>query len=752
MRAFKSILQDLHYALRSLRSSKGLTTVAVVSLALGIGTTIAIFSIANALLIKKLPVQDPDHLVELVNQSGGNRHRDAEWKELRARQDIFSGMLAYEWFNDAFDLKEKDETRRIEGLYVSGDFFETLGLSPTLGRLLEPSDDQTGAAPVCVIGYSFWRQEYAQSSSIVGQAVILDGRPVQVVGIAPPHFFGLDATAHAEVFVPIQMERTYQPRPVVNNVWANIKESQTLNVAGRLKSGVSVAQADDRLHFLNEDVQKVLPPRVNRLTGQQYPMQILAARPMPHGTRDPQIYFGETVLLLLIMASVVLVIACTNLGNLLLARSTRRRAEISTRFALGATRWRVVRQLLIESLALALTGTAAGLLVEHWASKLVLSWISFFGGDLFMDLSWDPKLVAFTVAMPLLCALLFGLAPALRATHLSLYSAMKSDAPTGWKCHKFSEGMLVVAQVALSTGLFVTAGLLTRTLHALAAQDLGYESKGVLTIDGRLDSADQSPQQKIFIADELLSRLRSEPDVISASRGTAAGHGAMPMITVSQPDGSQRRYRAYLSFSSSDFFKTRHTPILVGRDFNRDDTPASPRVAILSEQAAKVFFPGANPLGGTYRENDEENGSHDYPVQVIGVAKDINLRRPSDPPQPMVFRPTSQCPDSCGLGRYEVKFAGPLAVLAKRLNGLAASVDPRLSLSSRPTDRRNRFARPTKPPHGLARNLLRLARGRLGVDRRLWSDLLRHVAAHPRNWHPHGTRRTTRQRATHDPG
>ncbi|MGH9677483.1 MAG: FtsX-like permease family protein, partial [Candidatus Acidiferrum sp.] len=357
-------------------------------------------------------------------------------------------------------------------------------------------------------------------------------------------------------------------------------DATLLSIVGRLKPGISISQADERLRVLGAEVYKALPPVMDDRTGRPFPPGTLVARAMPNGMSRN--YFSETVLLMTVMAGVALIIACANLGNLLLARATRRQGEIATRLALGATRGRLIRQLLTESVALAAAGAAVGLIVAHWGSEVLLSAISFPGEPTFLDLSWDTKLVAFTVGTTLLCALFFGLAPAIRATGLPLYSAMQNGLTTGNSRNRLSNAVLIVVQVALSVALLVSAGLLVRTVHALLAKDPGYEAKGVLVAGVDWAGTDESAQRQAFDGEELLEQFRSVPGVISASGSAPSGGMSLPTITISQPGESKRHPRGYNIFVTPGFFRTRRTPILSGRDFNDEDNKASLPVAILS--------------------------------------------------------------------------------------------------------------------------------------------------------------------------
>jgi predicted permease len=611
-------------------------------------------------------------LVEVSRSDGANVHPYAVWRQLQDKQGVFSGLFAYYAWDERFNLTAERENRQVAGMLVSGGFFQTLGVPAILGRTLTAADDQPGAAPVCVIGYGLWRREYGQSPSVLGRTIVLNQHAFQIVGVAPRSFFGVEVGEKPEVFMPLERQRLFRnPRwpngvPMPTLEWGN-----ALSIIGRLRPGISVSQADAWLRVVGTEIYKSLPPV-------KFSRRTLTAREMPRGMSRS--YFSDTALLLMIMAGVGLIIACANLGNLLLARATKRQGEIATRLALGATRGRLVRQLMTESFVLSLAGAALGLVFKSWGSQALLWVIAFSSDSTLLDLSWDAKLLVFAASLPLLSALLFGLAPALRATGLPLYSAMQSGSTTGNGRNRLGNAVLIVVQVALSIALFHSAGLLVRTLHALVAKDPGYEAKGVLVAQVSLEAANASPQRAVAEGNELLRAFRSLPGVMSASWFANFSKNTLPELSVPQPSGPERRAFGYRFFVSPDFLKTRRTPMLAGRDFSESDNAESLPVAILSDQAARSFFPGVNPIGLSFRENDEGNSGHEYSVRVVGVAKDIDYQTPKFGPLPILYRPVAQCSACLPMGRYEVRFAGPRRDLTQRLKTSAARIDPNLAL------------------------------------------------------------------------
>src|SRR5690242_15183232 len=548
MHLFESTSQDIRYALRMMRSSKGLTAVAILSLALGIGATIAIFSVIYSMALRTLPVQRPEELVEVDRGGSGNLHSYAEWKLFQDRQAIFSGVLAYNYsynvFGGQFIIADSKGQQDVAGLYVSGGYFSTLGVSAVLGRVLQSSDDQSGTPPVCVIGYKLWRRLYSQSADVLGRAIRVNGNEFVIVGVAPASFFGVDIGATPEIFMPLEAERTYRDyaRTSFGRQMPSLDDPATiLSIVGRLKPGVSVAKANAGLQVLGAEIYSALSSRSDDSRWRRAAPRSFSARPMPNGTSNEWLQDMDVVLLLMVMAAVALIIACANLGNLLLARAAKRRAEIATRLALGASRWRLIRQLLTESIALSVIGAGVGLLIARGGSQALLWALSYPGDPLRLDLSWDAKLAAFAVSITLASALLFGLAPAIGATDISLYSAMNNGVTTGKPRSRFMNSLLVVVQVAFSVTLLVGAGLLARTLQAFLTQDLGYEPKGVVTVKATSQGASENPQHQAMVGQQILTVFRSLPGVTSASWSRASSSSGLSQLAVTGPGGSERR-------------------------------------------------------------------------------------------------------------------------------------------------------------------------------------------------------------------
>ncbi|HEV2351990.1 MAG TPA: ABC transporter permease [Terriglobia bacterium] len=683
-RWLEQLIQDVRYSLRQLGCNPGFTVVAMLTLALGIGATASIFSVIYALALRSLPVPQPDRLVEIGQNSRGNLHTYGEWKLFRDRQDIFLHVFSYNYFDTNFNITGAKERRAVSGLYVSGDYFQGLGVQAVLGRVLQASDDQPGVPPVCVLGYGLWRQLYGESRDILGRALLVNGHEFQIVGVAPRSFFGVDIGHMPEIFMPLEAERTYSDYPLLygrQTPSLDDPHATILSFIGRLRPGVRVSQANAGLQVLSAQIYGALSG-ASDANGRAVVRGSLVALPI---TSDAWLQDMDMVLLLMAMAAVALIICCANLGNLLLARATKRQAEIATRLALGATRWRLIRQLLTESITVSLIGAAAGLLVERWASRSLIWALSWPDDTLSLDLSWDARLVVFALGITLSCALLFGLAPAIRATYVSIYSAMKNGVAAGRRSSRFSNSLLVVLQLSLSMALLVSAGLLVRTLHALLSQDPGYDPRGILVCHPSWQGPSETLPRAAFTGERLLREFRSVPGVTSASWSRVSSEMTGPRLTVSGPTGSEGQSGSYLIFVSSHFFRTRRTPILAGRDFSDGDSRTSFPVAILSEDLAKTLFHGVNPVGLSFRENDRNGKGQEYPVEIVGIAGDIQYRRPGDGALPILYRPVAQCADSgAGVGVYEVRVAGSFPQMTKRLEKAAENVDSHISIRFEP--------------------------------------------------------------------
>jgi predicted permease len=675
----RDVAQDARYAFRALRQSPTFTAVAVLSLALGIGANTAIFSILNAVVMKPLPVREPARLVHFF-EGGDDDFNNAVWQEIRSRQDVLSSAFAYS--ETGFDLADGGERRPAKGLYVSGEYFRTLGVSGAIGRVLTADDDQRGSTPVAVLSYGFWQREYGGDAHVAGRTIRLDGHPFTIAGVTPRSFFGLDIGNTFDVIVPLASEAVFDAaRPMLDS-----RDFTWLKIIGRLDPGVSFRQAAARFQALSPAIYRAAKnEEMPREFQEDYAKNRLEIKPAA-GMSQLRDQYGGSLGVLMGIAGLVLLIACVNIANLMLARSGARRREIAIRLAVGAGRGRLIRQLLTESVVLSLVGAACGGVLAVWAGPAVVALIAVQGQPLFLDLSPDVRVLAFTAGAAIVTGILFGIAPALKATRGATSEALKQGARSlTERGGRWSLGrLLVVTQVALSLLLLVGAGLFVGTLRNLSHQDLGFRSEGILLVGPDLRPTHDSPERQILAADELLTRVRAIPGVQAAARAALppiSGGSWQWDIKVAAPGGGRRDVHAYLNLISPGYFETLHTPLLRGRDFAASDTRQSPHVAILNQTAAREFFPGVDPVGKVYYDATFERVRQEFTVQIVGVAGDAKYRTLRDAPPATIYLPMAQNPQPMPVtGTYELRFAGSPSSIVSGVKEAARATDPRISL------------------------------------------------------------------------
>ncbi len=593
----ESLGQDLRYAVRTLRQRPVFAAVAVLSLALGIGANTAIFSVVDALFLKPLPVRDPARLVILGQTEDDDTSTYALWQQIRARQDVFSDTFAYS--STEFDLAAGGEKQPVHGLYVSGGYFAGLGIAASLGRTLMPADDRRGGPPVAVLSYNFWQSRYAGAGNVAGRVIRLDDHPFQIVGVAAPGFFGMDVGDRFDVAIPLNAEALmHSERP-----WMDQQFSWWLSVVGRLQPDVGLVRAAARLNLLGPALFQAAVPDSTHTPGKPY----FVLHPAANGLSDLRQY-KDAATLLMIMVALVLLIACANLANLLLARAGARSREVAVRLALGASRARLVRQFLTESLLLSLSGAAFGVAFARFASRLLVVWISSSRNARFLDLSPDLRMLGFTAGLAVATGLLFGLAPALRATQLAPQAALKEGA-RGLTDSRHRLGLgraLVVLQVAVSLILLIGAGLFAGSLRLLLTQDTGFRRDNVLLVNPDLRAARYSRERQSAVAADLLDRLRQLPGVEAAARSVVtpiSGQTWQWNVQVDTPGQATRDIHVFFNLVSPEFFRTMGTPLLAGRDFTSADTAGAPWVAILNEAAPANCFRAENRSAGCFATN-----------------------------------------------------------------------------------------------------------------------------------------------------
>jgi len=699
----ESLLQDLRFALRMLRKSPGFTAVAVLTLALGIGANTAIFSLIDAVILRTLPVNMPDELLQLKRQdpryvgltsanplsflwSGGTSpdFSNPLWEQIRDQQNVFSGVFA--WSNDQFDLARGGTVQPADGSFVSGDFFTTLGLRPAAGRLIAGSDDYRGCPPVALLSYGFWQGHYGGASGAVGSTLSLDDHPFKIIGVAPPGFSGMDVGRKSEVFLPICTGE------ILRIVSLEARSLWWLNVAGRVKPGISRAQLIARLQVLSPRIFTAALPQYWPADEQRsFVKEKLVVTSAATGTSALRQQFDQPLQVLMAIVGLVLLIACANIASLMLTRGVAREKEIAVRRALGASRWRLIKQLLTECMLISLLGAIVGFLFARWGTVLLIRSISvhnFYAlGNVpvLLNLSLDGRVLEFTAAVAILTAALFGILPSLRSTGVSLASAMNGnrtiafDRPARFRSRK----LIVASQVAFSLVLLVAAGLLLRSFAKLATLDPGFDPKNVLIVYSNLWQAKVPRDRRSTTLDQIQNRLRALPGVLSASRSSVTpaevSYGAHSVHTEWSKGFTDAESLSMSVNVSPEYFGTLRMQFVAGRDFNGGDTATSPMVAIIDQTAARRFFPNLDPVGRTFWI-DGIAGQPGPPIEVVGIVRDAKYQSLREQIHPTVFFPATQAPDLLVADAFELRTAMRPTALISAVQAAVASVNSAIPL------------------------------------------------------------------------
>ncbi len=629
---FDSLLQDLRYALRALRSSPAFAAVAILSLALGIGANTAIFSLIDSVMLKTLPVQHPEELLQVTTVQYHDAFSNPLWEQVRDRQDVFSSIFAFSL--NRYNLSQGGEARYAMGNRVSGQYFEALGVHTILGRTLTVADDMPGCPGTAVLSHDFWQRAYGGREDVLGKPISLDGHPFEIVGVTEAGFSGVTIGEAVDVTVPICTEAIVLPE---NNSLRKATD-WWLNVIVRPKPGISTSQAVARLNTLAPEIFKAtLPFNLKADKASRYQANTFTIAPAGNGISKIRLQYRLALITLMVVVGAVLLIACANVANLLLARGAARQREIAIRMALGSGRARIIRQLLTESLLLSLSGAALGLVVAQWGTHALVGYLSTSRSSVFLDLSVDGRMLAFTAAVAIVTGLLFGLAPAWRGTRVQPQTAMKANSRGVIEGSRFGLGKaLVMLQVALSLVLVVGAGLMLSTFWKLTSMDTGFNRQNVLLVRIDIRNAKYPIERRPAAWQQMLDRVRAIPGVLSASMSGLTPISRSSWTETITINGATVGGIAYNSVSSA-YFDTIGTPIIAGRDFNKYDTPQSPAVVIVNETFARKFFPNQNPIGKTYKWPVLTE-----PVEIVGVVKDARYYNLREPVPPTSYRAESQ--------------------------------------------------------------------------------------------------------------
>jgi len=648
--AFVSSLgRDLKFAFRQLRQTPIVSAIALLSLALGIGANVAIFSLVNALILKALPIHEPERLVQLqLTHPNARNHTTSftnpQWEYLRDHQDIFTGVTAVGYAR--FNLNATGESRMIPGLYVGGRFLETLGLMPIIGRSFTADDDRRGVEPIAILSYGFWQREFGGDRAILGRTVSLDGNAFTIVGVTPPEFFGVRVGTTFDVMVPLANEA------IIRGAESSLdrRSAWWLSLFARLAPGQTMAQAEARLRALQPQLREATMPQDWRPQDQasyiQDPFGVIAAATGISTLRDR---YSRPLYVLLGIVGLVLTIACANMANLLLAQSVARRRELAVRLSLGAGRRQLIRQLLVESIMLSSAGAIAGLVIAAWGSRALVAMLSTRTNFTFLDLSMDWRVFAFTATVGIVTGLLFGVFPAMRGTSVTPADALRDHSrgivSGGGRLN--AGHALVALQVALSFVLVFGSTLFVRTLIGLTTQGMGFESDRVLiaTIDSRRTKAEPSARLPMF--QQVRDAVAGVPgvDAAAATFVTPVGGSTWGLrLTVPGFNAPESERGSLFNAITPDYFRAMRTPLLTGRDFTASDAANRPVVAIVNEAFAKKFYAGQNPIGKTFVWERFGTGEdrHDRQFEIVGLVADAKYRTLREEPQATFYAPIAQ--------------------------------------------------------------------------------------------------------------
>jgi predicted permease len=650
-----TLLQDFRYGIRTLLKNPGFTVVAVLTLALGLGANTAIFSLTDQILLRLLPVEKPEELVVLRSPGpkSGRVWSDGDaaaslsyplYKELADKNNVFSGLLAR--FAVPLSVAGEGQTERAEGELVSGNYFDVLGVRPALGRLFTSDDDRVvGSGQVVVLSHGYWTRHFGADPGILNKTLTVNGTLMTVVGVTRPGFNGVQVGQTPDIFIPITMKAQMTPN------WDGMNDHKDywLAIIGRLKPGLSAAQAEQALAPIYRQILEEELPLMGGFSAEM--RQRFVERPMLMGPgsrgrpilqRDAK----EPLLVLMGMVGLVLLIACANVANLLMARGAARQREIAIRMAVGAGRLRLVRQFLVESLTLSVIGGAVGLLVASWTIGALIGAIPESTGAVGLSASLDIRLLVFTIVLSVVTGLLFGLLPAIKATRLNLEATLReqgSSVSSGLGQVRFRKG-LVLSQVVLTTVLLVGAGLFARSLNNLKQLDLGLRADHLVTFSLAPELNGYSPQRTTALFDQLHQNIASQAGVDAISESVIAAFtdsNSSANVTV---DGYQAQEDEEMNvgqnFVGPDYFSTMGIPLVSGREFGASDTANSPKVAVINEAMVRRFFGNRNPIGSRFTFGSGDKVRPD--IEIVGVVKDSKHATVRDKVGPFAYLPYSQ--------------------------------------------------------------------------------------------------------------
>jgi putative ABC transport system permease protein len=671
----ETLLQDVRYGIRTLAKNPGFMIVAIITLALGIGVNTAIFSMVDAFLLRPLPVSNPSQITVLAFQQQHQRQQTqfsaADYRDIQQQTSgVFSDVFGYVFGMDGLGVDGKAD--RIMTNYVTGNYFAALGIKPALGRFILPSEgDVLNADPVMVLSYAYWQTHFGADPQIVGRKVSVDGRPVTIVGVAPKGFEGVYPILKVQGYLPLGMIAIEgQPSDFMTN-----RELRGMPVLARLRPGATLAQAQAALAVVSQRLSQDHPDSDKDMTVLAYPE--LRARPNP----DP----NNTVLtvggLFLGLAGMVLLLACVNVANILLVRATVREREMAIRAALGAARIRLIRQLLTESIVLALLGGVAGMLLGFWGSSALSSINIQTDLPINFDFGFDWRVFAYATAAALLTGIVVGIVPAVRASRGNLSSILHEGGRGVVGGKNRLRTTLVVAQVAGSLMLLVIAGLFTRSLSKAQRSDLGFDPNHVLNLVMDPNEIGYNQAQTRDFYKSLLARVQTLPGVVSASAANSTplgyyNNGDSLLIDGYQPPPGEPAPSSLYATISGDYFRTMGISLLHGRTFTDADGENAQYVAIVSNEMAKKFWPNTDPIGHHFKMATDDKHS----IEVVGVAGDARFQGVTGQINPMFYIPFLQHQLGNSLQILQLRTAGATETMIPEVERVIESLAPQLPL------------------------------------------------------------------------
>jgi putative ABC transport system permease protein len=684
----ETLTQDLRFSMRVLRKAPAFTAIAILTLALGIGANTAIFSLIDAVVLRFLPVQRPQELIEVLRLNPRDKTPTsgftyALWEQFRDQQDIFSSVFA--WSSEHFDLARGGAVHYAAGVFTSGSYFPTLGIRPALGRLFTPADDQRGCASRAVLSYGFWQEHYGGAQNALGSIISLNNHPFEIVGVSAPGFHGMEVGSRFDVAIPICASDVFDAK----EKRLDTRDWWWLRMTGRLKPGLRPEQVDARLKLLSPGVWGgAVPPDWEPEWRENFRKRLLISAPAATGISELREQFERPLTILMAVVGLVLLIASANLASLMLARATSRTKEMAVRKALGASRARVVRQLLVESLLLAFSGAGVGVLFARWGAALLVRFISTGDNPVFLDLTSDGRVLGFTAAAAVLTAILFGVLPALRSSKVPVTAAMKgshAEAVDG-SVRIRSGRWIVAAQVACSLVLLVVSGLFLRTLKKLTVLDLGFDRSHVLLVNANLRPANiPNGEHQAMLAD-IESRLRDIPGVLSVAQSSRVpisnSESAGPLL-VDRPNAPKGENAVvWMNHISPGYFATMREPLLAGRDFDSTDNASSAPVAIVNEAFASKFLPGMNVVGTVVHRLEGRAGVPPTAIRIVGLVRDAKYESLRESTFAQAFFPVAQIPvrEDFDAQYFELRTAAHASAVTSLVQSAVAQVNKSISL------------------------------------------------------------------------